>query len=173
MLLQALAQPPPPREPSRSGPVPPGFGAPPPPPPSGPRPPAGSAAEAAEVTASAASVAAAVAAVAAEAVQQPDEYERYGPPPSLAALVRDSYEALQHAATSTTESSAGLPPEWRRINVMYPPYAMQQQQGGEGGEGREGAEREGLRGDEERVGTGATPMAGGASLYGPMRPPRR
>ena len=56
---------------------------------------------------------------------------------------------------------------------MYPPYAMQQQQGGEGGEVREGAEREGLRGDEERVGTGATPMAGGASLYGPMRPPRR
>ncbi|GAX77441.1 hypothetical protein CEUSTIGMA_g4886.t1 [Chlamydomonas eustigma] len=58
-----------------------------------------------------------------EPAEVADEYERLGgPPPELGLLVRDLYEAVEHVASTMDE----LPPEWRRINVRYPPYAMQQ-----------------------------------------------
>lgn len=65
-----------------------------------------------------------------------DEYDRLGPPPSLALLVREAYQAVTVMSTSSS-----MPSQWRKINTWYPPYALPMEgapgmaEGPEGGEG--------------------------------------
>ena len=108
-------------------------------------------------------------ATAAESADDRDEYERYGPPPKLAALARDSFLALQHQSARSS-SDGGLPPEWRRINVMYPPYAMMQEvQIPEELAGEESSMNKGPSGEASSSATSGVQT--GSTLYGPEKPP--
>lgn len=99
-----------------------------------------------------------------------DEYERFGAHPKLAALARDSFLALQREVASPSPSSGGgLPAEWRRINVMYPPYAMMQQsaQPDDESEESEMTDSPAFRREASELQV----SSGSMGLYGPQRPP--
>jgi len=91
-------------------------------------------------------------------------YRRLGPPAQLAQLVKEANVQLQQAA-----AAAQLPPDWRRVNVLYPPYGLPEPTGSPGAStGSDGR----AQGGDSRASQGSSQVQQGA-LFGPPPPPKQ